>query len=90
MKSNLKFRRIKNQLTDWLVNVALRVIFWTVVIGLPIGLGITIYKACTKKISDELTVKEFKGHSYIIMKTSVPYKGYGGITHNPDCGCNTK
>lgn len=41
-------------------------------------------------IAARLTEFNYKGHKYLLYKESDGYRGYGGITHDPDCPCCKK
>lgn len=30
----------------------------------------------------------YKGHSYVLFRSTIGNTGYAGLTHNPDCQCN--
>lgn len=38
-------------------------------------------------ILNSLRTVDYKGHSYIIYREVLGTKNFGGITHDPDCGC---
>ena len=40
-----------------------------------------------KAITNSLRTVEFNGHSYIVYREEYGTKNFGGITHNPECGC---
>lgn len=44
-------------------------------------------EAENKAIVSSLRTVEFNGHSYIVYREGFGTKNFGGITHDPDCGC---
>lgn len=44
-------------------------------------------EAENKAIVNSLRTVEYNGHSYIIYREIFGTKNFGGITHDPECGC---
>lgn len=40
--------------------------------------------------NDSFREIEYKGHSYIMFRSTEGYSGYAGLEHNPDCPCHKK
>lgn len=40
--------------------------------------------------NDSFREIEYKGHSYIMFRSTEGYSGFAGLEHNPDCSCHKK